>query len=53
MSLATLFGKLQEHEMELLRLNQHEENDKKNYLFKRMILQLKFHELLIDLQVFA
>ena len=29
MSLATLFGKLQEHEMELLRLNQHEENDKK------------------------
>ena len=30
MSLATLFGKLQEHEMELMRLNQHEENDKKN-----------------------
>jgi len=29
MSLATLFGKLQEHEMELMRLNQHEENDKK------------------------
>ena len=29
MSLATLFGKLQEHEMELIRLNQHEENDKK------------------------
>ena len=29
MSLATLFGKLQEHEMELLRLNQHEETDKK------------------------
>ena len=29
MSLATLFGKLQEHEMELLRLHQHEENDKK------------------------
>ena len=29
MSLATLFGKLQEHEMELLRLNQHEENYKK------------------------
>ena len=29
MSLATLFGKLQEHEMELQRLNQHEENDKK------------------------
>ena len=29
MTLATLFGKLQEHEMELLRLNQHEENDKK------------------------
>ena len=29
MSLANLFGKLQEHEMELLRLNQHEENDKK------------------------
>ena len=29
MSIATLFGKLQEHEMELLRLNQHEENDKK------------------------
>ena len=27
MSLATLFGKLQEHEMELLRLNKHEEND--------------------------
>ena len=29
MSLATLFGKLQEHEMELMKLNQHEENDKK------------------------
>ncbi|KAL5146937.1 hypothetical protein HKD37_06G016706 [Glycine soja] len=29
MSPATLFGKLQEHEMELQRLNQHEENDKK------------------------
>ena len=29
MSLPTLFGKLQEHEMELMRLNQHEENDKK------------------------
>ncbi|MCS5138639.1 hypothetical protein L2P99_13505 [Staphylococcus aureus] len=29
MSLSTLFGKLQEHEMELQRLNQHEENDKK------------------------
>jgi len=29
MSLATLIGKLQEHEMELLRLNQHKENDKK------------------------
>ena len=29
MSLATLFGKLQEHEMKLQRLNQHEENDKK------------------------
>ena len=29
MSLATLFGKLQEHEMELQRLNQHEENDNK------------------------
>ena len=29
MSLATLFGKLQEHEIELLRLHQHEENDKK------------------------
>ena len=29
MSLAILFGKLQEHEMELQRLNQHEENDKK------------------------
>jgi len=29
MSLATLFGKLQEQEMELIRLNQHEENDKK------------------------
>jgi len=29
MSLATLFGKLEEHEMELLRLNQLEENDKK------------------------
>ena len=29
MSLATLFGKLQKHEMELMRLNQHEENDKK------------------------
>ena len=28
MSLETLFGKLQEHEMELMRLNQHEENDK-------------------------
>ena len=30
MSLSTLFGKLEEHEMELMRLNQHEENDKKN-----------------------
>jgi len=29
MSLATLFGKLQEHKMELIRLNQHEENDNK------------------------
>ena len=29
MSFATLFGKLQEHKMELMRLNQHEENDKK------------------------
>ena len=29
MYLATLFGKLQEQEMELMRLNQHEENDKK------------------------
>ncbi|KAL5133306.1 hypothetical protein HKD37_03G006653 [Glycine soja] len=29
MSLATLFGKLQEHEMELQCLNQNEENDKK------------------------
>jgi len=29
MTLATLFGKLQEHEMELMRLNQHEENGKK------------------------
>jgi len=27
MSLATLFGKLQEHEMELMRLHQYEEND--------------------------
>jgi len=29
MSLATFFRKLQEHEMELIKLNQHEENDKK------------------------
>ena len=29
MSLATPFGKLQEYEMELMRLNQHEENDQK------------------------
>ena len=29
MSRVTLFGKLQEHEMELMRLNQHEENHKK------------------------
>jgi len=29
MSLATLFGKLQEHKMELMRINQYEENDKK------------------------
>ena len=29
MSLTTLFGKLQEHEMELMRVNQHEENEKK------------------------
>jgi len=29
MSLATLFGKLQEHEMELQRLNQNEETDQK------------------------
>ena len=27
MSVATLFGKLQEHEMELMRLHHHEEND--------------------------
>ena len=30
MSLATRFGKLQEHKMELMRLHHHEENDKKN-----------------------
>jgi len=29
MSLATLFGKLQEHEMELQRLDQNEESDKR------------------------
>ena len=29
MTLATLFGKLQEHEMELMRQHHHEENDKK------------------------
>ena len=29
MTLDTILGKLQEHEMELLRLSQHEENDKK------------------------
>nr|KYP40635.1 Copia protein [Cajanus cajan] len=29
MSLASLFGKLQEHEMELIRLNQYEESDKR------------------------
>jgi len=29
MSLTTLFGKLQEHEMELQRLNQNEETDKR------------------------
>ena len=29
MSLATLFGKLQEHEMKLMKLNHHEENYKK------------------------
>ena len=29
MSLDTLFGKLQEHEMELMKLHQHEQNDKK------------------------
>ena len=29
MTLATLFGKLQAHEMELLRLNQHEENKRR------------------------
>ena len=29
MSLATLFGKIQEHEMELMTFNHHEENDKK------------------------
>ena len=29
MSLVTLFGKLQEHEMELMRLHQYEKNDKK------------------------
>jgi len=37
MSLATLFGKLQEHEMKLMRLNQHEENDKKK---KRIALKV-------------
>jgi len=36
MSFATLFGKLQEHEMELMRLHQHEENDK-----KRKVIALK------------
>jgi len=30
MTLAILFGKLQEHEMELMRLNQNKENDMKN-----------------------
>ena len=39
MSLATIFGKLQEHEMELMRLNQHEENEKK----KRKELNSKPH----------
>jgi len=29
MTLVTLFRKLQGHELELARLNQHEENDKK------------------------
>ena len=29
MTLATLFGKLPEHEVELMRLNKHEENYKK------------------------
>jgi len=39
MSLATLFGKLQEHKMELMRLNQHEENDKKK---KGIALKVSF-----------
>ena len=36
MSLATVFGKFQEHEMELMRLNQHEEieNKKKGIALK-------------------
>ena len=46
MSLATLFGKLQEHEMELQRLNQNEETDKRKrsneyeYLNKIIKLQI-------------
>ncbi|KAL5153831.1 hypothetical protein HKD37_19G053318 [Glycine soja] len=36
MFLENLFGKLQEHEMELMRLNQHDENDKKK---KRIALK--------------
>jgi len=42
MSLATLFGKLQKHEMELIRLNQHEKNDKKKKgMHLRLHLQFK------------
>nr|KYP66813.1 hypothetical protein KK1_013124 [Cajanus cajan] len=33
MSLASLFGKLQEHEMELMRLNQNEERNRKRFNF--------------------
>jgi len=52
MSLATLFGKLQKHEMELQRLNQNEETDKR----KRSIAlkaSLMCHHFLLFLNPFC
>jgi len=44
MSLATLVGKLQEHEMELMILYQHEQNDKKRKGIALKALSSSIHE---------